>query len=59
MNNIFKLLFNAPLKRCYVTKSFYPLTLMIRLFKVKNFQNEDVYIPDCMYSRVNILLIKV
>jgi len=53
MNNfIFKKIFNSPIKKCVITKDFYPMCLMIRLVKAKNSEGEETFIPDSMYSKV-------
>ncbi len=53
MNNfLFTKIFNAPFKKCRLTKSFYPMTLMIRLIEGKDPDNNQAFIPDCIYSNV-------
>jgi hypothetical protein len=55
MNNyLLKKILNVPYKKCRFTKVYYPMTLMTRLITGKDGENNVVYIPDSMYSNVNL-----
>ena len=49
---LFRQILNAPFKKCRLTKSFYPMTLMSRLIEGKDVYDKSVFIPDSLYSKV-------
>jgi hypothetical protein len=53
MNNfLLKRILNVPFKKCRLTRSFYPMTLMTRLIEGRDGENKPVFIPDSLYSKV-------
>jgi hypothetical protein len=57
MNNktfLIKQIVNSPFKKCAITKTNYPMLLMIRFAEVDNAHEGYSMIPDCMYSKYKI-----
>ncbi len=53
---LFKSIFNAPYKKCVITKTHFPVLLMQKFAKVNNSFGGYNYIPDSMYSNVSCIL---
>jgi hypothetical protein len=51
---ILRRILNSSFKKCRLTKSYYPIGLMIKFYKGYDSNNDVVYIPDSMYLKVYI-----
>jgi hypothetical protein len=53
MNKAFlKELFNTPMRKCRITKDFFPIIFMLRLIEAKDYSGKKLFIPDCLYTNV-------
>lgn len=53
MNNlILNSIYNAPMKRCIITKVHYPIYFMLRFVRIKDTEGKEIFIPDSLYSNV-------
>lgn len=57
-SNFIKKLYNAPIKKCIITKGFFPMTFMQRFIIKHDIRNKEVLIPDSLYSSVNKMIKK-
>lgn len=53
--NLFKKIFNTPFKKCIITKSFYPMSFMLRIVSLlpsNETTGKTIFIPDALYCIV-------
>ena len=53
MNLIIKDVLNSPIKRCISTDSYFPIGLMIKLFKLRDGKENHIFFPDFLYKSIN------